>query len=398
VTASVVSLSDDEHVLILSADETGTDATMTFADMSGTALETLGFIDGMGAIRNELQAAANARFKVDGLAATIERQSNTVDDVFAGVTLTLFKAEIGTTIALEVERDLNQVKQAIVDFVDAYNEVRTFINRQALTDVAQDDETGAGILAGTSVLSEARSRLSGAIGAAVDGTDPTFAVLAQIGITIQSAGKVADPLQANTLVIDETRLDEALLNEPDAVRGLFAFEMSSSSADVVLASFDGNVRHSATGYQLNVAMSGGVITSANLGGAADGSGNGTIEGKGNVLTVVDGPAKGLKLLYNGTGPASGVQLDLSVGVGAKTFHAVDGMVDGIDGLFAGEIASLEEQNTRANGRIERLDELLERERERLIERFAAMEAALTSMNRLLDSLKDQIDAAFGERR
>ena len=41
-----------------------------------------------------------------------------------------------------------------------------------------------------------------------------------------------------------------------------------------------------------------------------------------------------------------------------------------------------------------MEERLERERERLLERFVAMETALATMNRLLDSLRQQIDSAF----
>ena len=245
VTASIVSISATEQVLILTADKTGTDAAITAADTSGSVLQDLGVIDGTGAFQSELQPAQNARILVDGLGTTLERQSNTIDDAFAGVTLNLFKAEPGTTVKVDVERDLNQVKSAIVDFVDAYNELRTYINQQAETDVPEDDETGAGVLAGTSALSDARSQLSAAIGAAVDGASPVFSVLAQIGITIQAPGQVSDPTQANTLAIDETKLDDALLNQTDAVRALFSFQMSSSSPDAVLAGFDGNTSFTA---------------------------------------------------------------------------------------------------------------------------------------------------------
>ena len=67
-------------------------------------------------------------------------------------------------------------------------------------------------------------------------------------------------------------------------------------------------------------------------------------------------------------------------------------------LIEGEIDSLEGQNELGTARIERLEERLERERERLLERFVAMETALATMNRLLDSLRQQIDASFGDRR
>jgi flagellar hook-associated protein 2 len=398
VTASIVSISATEQVLILTADATGTDAAISAADSSGAVLQSLGVLDGGGAFQNELHAAQNAELLVDGLSTVIERQGNTIDDVFGGVTLSLYKAEPGTIIELDVEPNLNQVKSAIVDFVDAYNELRGFINQQALRDVPEDDESGAGVLAGTSALSEIRARLSAAIGGAVQSDDATLSVLAQIGITIRSAGKVADPLLANTLEIDETKLDDALLNQADAVRELFAFRMSGSSPDVVLLGFDADTSYSASGYQLNVAYSGGAITSANLGGAADGGDDGSVVVEGNVLSVVSGPAKGLKLLYTGDAAASGVQLDLSIGLGAQIYRAVAALADETSGLIAGEVDSLEGQNELAAARIERLEERLERERERLLERFVAMETALATMKRLLDSLRQQIDASFSDRR
>ncbi len=397
VTASIVSISASEQVLVLTADKTGTDAAITVADTSGSLLQGLGVIDGAGAFQSELQTAQNALITVDGLSTTIARQSNTIDDVFTGVTLNLFKAEPGTTVKLDVERDLNQVKSAIVDFVDAYNELRTYINQQAQTDVPDDDETGAGVLAGTSALSDARSQLTAAIGAAVDGASPIFAVLAQIGITIQGPGQVADPTQANTLSIDETKLDDALLNQTDAVRALFTFQMSSSSPDAVLAGFDGNTRFSAGGYTLNVAYAGGAIVSANINGAADGSDDGSVVVDGKVLKVVAGGAKGLQLLYTGTASASGIQLDLSVGIGAKLYAAVGTLVDDSSGLIANEVDSLQGQNDLGQDRIERMQARLDREHDRLLARFAAMETALTTMNQLLESLRQQTDAAFGSK-
>jgi flagellar hook-associated protein 2 len=394
VTASIVSISASEQVLILTADATGTDAQIGVADTVGSVLQDLGLSDGGDGFPNEIQEARNAQLLVDGLATPIERQSNTVDDVFSGVTLSLFKAEAGTTIKLDVERDLNQVKSAIVDFVDAYNELRSFINQQALTDVPEDDETGAGILAGTSALSEIRSRLSAAVGAAVAAADPTLAVLAEIGITFRSPGQAGDPLLANTLEIDETRLDDALLTKTDAVRALFSFQLTNSTPSVALAGFTGTTSYAEGGYTLNVAYAAGAIVSANIDGAADGSDDGSVVVSGKVLKVVEGGAAGLQLLYTGTGAASGIQLDLSVGIGAQLHGALDGLVDGTSGLLANEIDALEGQNELGRTRIERLEQRLERERERLMERFVAMETALTTMNRLLDSLRQQIDSAF----
>jgi flagellar hook-associated protein 2 len=267
-----------------------------------------------------------------------------------------------------------------------------------VTEVPEGDESGAGVLAGTSALSEVRARLAAAVGGVVDGDDPALAVLAQVGITILGPGEVGDPLLANTLEIDETALDEALVGQADAVRELFVFGMSSSSPDAILVGFDGNTNYSDGGYQLNVAYSGGAVVSANIGGNADGSDDGTVEIDGNVLTVIDGSAKGLKVLFTGNAAESGIQLDLSVGIGAKIFEAVDALVDEADGLIENEIDSRTGQNTLGQDRVARMEERLERQRDHLLLRFVAMETALTSMNRLLDSLRQQFESAFGNRQ
>ncbi|MDH3664255.1 MAG: flagellar filament capping protein FliD, partial [Alphaproteobacteria bacterium] len=282
------------------------------------------------------------------------------------------------------------------DVVDAYNELRTYINTQAQSEI--EDENGeivTGLLAGTSILSEIRSKLSGAIGSAVEGTDPTFNSLADVGITIQGQAEVGDPLLANTLTIDETKLDEALLNQADAVRELFAFDFTSSSSDVLLVGFNDRTGYSETGYTLNVAYSGGAIVSANIDGNPDGSDDGSVTVEGTRLTVASGGAEGLQLLFTGDASASGIQLDVSLGVGAQIQAAASRLLDSDSGAISGQVDTLTEQSERAQTRIERMNERIDRQRENLLTRFAAMESALASMNTLLESIRSQVDAAFG---
>lgn len=401
VTASIVSISDSEHILTLAADETGTDGAITVADTSGTVLESLDVVDGLGAIVNELQDAKNAQLSVDGLdqitgVSIIERQTNTIDDIFDGVTLSLFKAEAGTTIKLDIEPDLNQVKSAIVDVVDSYNELRTFINTQAQSQIEDEEgEISDSLLAGTRILSDIRSSLSAAIGASVDGSDPAFSSLADIGITIQGAASVGNPLLANTLRIDESKLDEALLTRSDDVKELFSFGLTSSSSNVVLVGFDEKTSFDASGYTLNIAYAGGEIVSANINGAADGSDDGSVTVNGQRLTVNTGGAEGLQILYTGNSSASGIQLDVSVGIGAKLYAATDQLLDSDSGAINSQIETLTDKNELAQTRVDTMNERLERERERLLEKFSRMESALASMNTLLESIRSQIDSAFG---
>jgi flagellar hook-associated protein 2 len=223
VSATIVSVSSTQNVLVLSSDKTGAANAMTLANETGGVLASLGLSDDGGAtFANQLQAGLDARLKADGLkdidrwesntllsqtaklsnyittasasgsfdvtiggvtqtisynGATdtlqtlrdsintafgssvasidsdpsgyrlvidgsgstvtttdtsglladlgfdndqvITRASNNITDLFAGITLSLFNAQEGTTIKLDVSQDLTKPQADIKSFVDA---------------------------------------------------------------------------------------------------------------------------------------------------------------------------------------------------------------------------------------------------------------------------------------
>jgi flagellar hook-associated protein 2 len=190
---------------------------------------------------------------IDNKRRVIARDSNTISDLFNGITLNLFQAEQGTTLKLTVESDLSAVKTEIAAFVEAYNAVKLFINQQRLiVDPEADNEEGLGRLVSSRALTEVQSSLSLIIGQGAVGVGGEFSILAQIGIDFIDNGSLSDPLLADTLVIDESKLDVTLLNNADDVRRMFAFDFSSSDPRISLLGFDGNTKYSATGYTVNI--------------------------------------------------------------------------------------------------------------------------------------------------
>ena len=329
----------------------------------------------------------------------IERESNTISDLFGGVTLNLFQAEQGTTINIDIEQDLSQVKSQIVSFIDTYNELRIFVNdqRQLIEADTEDEENLTGVLFSSSAVRQIDQTLSQIIGSIVPGLSEDFNVLTQspidgkvtTGINFISRDDVTDPLLEGTIVIDESKLDEALLNNADEVKKLFTFDFTASDSRVTLLSFDGNTSYDAAGYALNYDPINGT---ANIGGAADGSDDGSVTVNGNVLTVNTGGAKGLKLFVDGFTATSTVQLDYTVGVGAQLFFDLDKVLDESTGVVETEIDNLTDQNEFNETRIEEMKVRLEIERQDLLERFLRMETALATANRILDSIKQTTEA------
>src|SRR5690606_29378106 len=110
VSATVV-----DGYLVLQATETN--KPIEFTDEAGV-LKSLGVLDDDDKVKNELQAAQEARIVVDRI--TVTRDSNTISDVLQGVTLTL--KDVGT-VTIEVQHDVDRVMERIKAFVDQYNSV-----------------------------------------------------------------------------------------------------------------------------------------------------------------------------------------------------------------------------------------------------------------------------------
>ncbi|MBX6323216.1 MAG: flagellar filament capping protein FliD [Rhodospirillaceae bacterium] len=314
----------------------------------------------------------------------IERSSNTVNDLFAGVTLSLYGAEPGTTIKLDIDRDLSGVQTAINNFVSAYNAVREFINTQNQTgssDGTKDDSSGP--LFGSSILSDLQQALTRIVGGGAQGVSKNFSSLGQIGIGFVDNNSLDDPLKANTLTLDSTKLEQALLNNPDDVRRLFSFDFSSSDPRITLLGFTGKTAYNPAGYTLNLTSDGTNVTGADINGVA---GSATVKGKTITLTDATGAA-GLSLFYSGSTDLSGVTLNFTVGVGAQLFFGLDSFLDQSTGSIEAEIKNLTDQNTQAQSRVDEMTRSLDYQRQQLSERYQRMNTSIATMQTIIDSIK-----------
>jgi len=190
--------------LILEAKETGADNELKFGvpcgsdPSAGNIWQALGVVDKAGNICNELQAAQDAEFTVEGL--TITRSSNTVDDLIEGVTLQL--KGVGET-TLEIRRDVDAVVDAVRRFVEQYNSTMSFI---------QDRMGENGVLKGDTLLMRIQMQLRADVMAPVAATGLKYNQLAAVGISVDKSG---------TMSLDEARLREALGESPEEVARLF---------------------------------------------------------------------------------------------------------------------------------------------------------------------------------
>jgi flagellar hook-associated protein 2 len=278
VQANVLAVSAGDHRLVLTA--TGTGKAIELADAGGDSVTAL-----LGA--SEIQAAQNSRVVVDGVA--VERDGNRIDDLMAGVTIDLYRAEPGTAVGVQVEPSLAAAKEQITSFVDAYNALRDFVAKHAA--VGEGGEVAEeAVLFGDQTLRSVAQTLGGLVGGATAGLDPAaLGTLRDVGITLESGGR---------LRVDGTTLDARLLNKLDEVRRVFEFTATTSSGDLGVYARSNALADLSFTFAISDPDADGTPDAATVDGVA-------AEVSGGTITGAAGTAyEGLKLIWTGQGDAT----------------------------------------------------------------------------------------------
>lgn len=213
ITANLVTNpSDGKTRLVMSSTATGVGKDV---QISSDAADLQSLTIGSAALSGDdpdssgvLEASANAKFSLDGLA--LESETNTIDDAIPDVTFNLLAADKDKTVTVKVDQDRSGVTASVKKFVDAYNVLMTTTNAlTSITKVGEGKEPVTGELVGDStvrgLLSSIRSEMT------TQGTG-SFRVLADLGITTQKDG---------TLAIDDAKLKSSLAKDIGAVGTLF---------------------------------------------------------------------------------------------------------------------------------------------------------------------------------
>lgn len=200
VTATIVQADDGAH-LVLNAVKTGTaNALRVTASGGDGGLNALVYDPPATSNLSELEAARDARVKVDGFERT--SASDTIADMIQGVAITLTAQAPGTVRKLTVAQDGAVLRSAAKAFVAAYN---TAVNAIASTTKYDATTKVAAALNGDALMRSVGQDLRGQVGNAV--TD-----LKALGITIEKNG---------TLKMDDAAFDAALAKDPAPVARLF---------------------------------------------------------------------------------------------------------------------------------------------------------------------------------
>ncbi len=395
ISASIIKISTGKYQLSFSATQTGTNADFDFNNISkpGTLTDPDGVFSSI-TVTNK-QDAANAVFSFNGVPIT--RQSNTVSDMVDGLSFTLKQttlADPSTDITVEVAADQTISKNSIINFINAYNDLKTFAAKQ--TEVGDNGlYKDSAVLHDSSVfrntMNDINSQLSSAVGGIADGNPSR---LADLGITyVDQAATKDSPQVRNLLTVDDGKLATAISNNPDAVRKVFEFDFNTDNTALRVFSRTNALKVSS--FSLDIKPSTSTFTATYDNGSGPqtidvdatpikNSLTGVITGyslKGKAGTVLDG----LTLVYASTADST-ANVTATQGIADKIFNIADPALKSDTGSLAVELNSLKDSDARLNDNIAKITAQVDDYRQTLLDKFSRLEQAISNINTLLASL------------
>lgn len=368
VSASIIKTSENSYSMVLTGTRTG--EAINFSHVAGdNVFQNLGIIDGSNQFASVVQGAQSAIVEMDGIQIT--SLDNTLEDIVDGVTLTLYAAQENTTITLEIDQNYSATKDAIVAFVDAYNALRDFViqNQQVGSDGAVSEDA---VLYSNPVLKSLNNQISSIL-TSIFGASDLVNNLGDLGITFDSDNKLT--------VSDETKLNNALLNNYEGVQAFFQTSLTADNSNISLLRNTSSV--SSLDLALDIQVDGsGAITSV----TANGDSN-AFEISGTRLVGKSGTIyEGMTFVYTGTSSAT-VNVSINQGLADRLYNAVDNYTNKTTGIVQDNILNVESANTQLDTEADRIRERANAFRDKEINRYAMMETKIQSAKNLLTTIR-----------
>lgn len=193
VSATIVNDGSGD-ILLLKSQKSGTANALQITDSTNLGLDETG---------HTLQAAQNARLTVDGL--TISSQDNQVSEAIAGVTLNL-TGETTSPVTLTVAEDTESTKAAIKAFVDSYNKINDFFQKN----FGSATEQRASAIASGGTARGVQRTVQGLLTGSVEGIAAgNLSSLSELGIVIaDNTGRVEFDSRRFDDLVEQGRYDQ----------------------------------------------------------------------------------------------------------------------------------------------------------------------------------------------
>ena len=225
VTASIIEVSDGNYSLMVKSIEGADQALRVKSHLGGVENNVLKYNPGNVApltdSATQVVTATNANFSVDGVA--IERTSNTITDLFSGVTVELSdvsSADLGTDQLISSSYSETDALATLETVVSEINYLLSFLKEQSKP--GNNGEDG-GPLHGDHFIRHTENKIKNLTSTAIVGYDDEEIYLSSFGVVTELDG---------TLSIDKTRFGEYFEANPEHFAAVTTSMIRTSDAGV----------------------------------------------------------------------------------------------------------------------------------------------------------------------
>jgi flagellar hook-associated protein 2 len=372
VTASIIEVSDSNYSLMVKSLDGANHALRMKSHLSGSENDVLKYNPGSVLTHadsaTQVVAASDAKFTIDGI--EIERTSNTITDLFSGVTVELSDVtsnDLGTDQSISSNYSQTDALATLETVVSEVNYMLSFLKEQSKPGTNGED---GGPLHGDHFIRHTENKIKNLTSTAIAGYDDDEIYLSSFGVVTELDG---------TLSIDETRFREYFSANPEH----FAAVTTS-----MIRTGDTGITGSATTDLFTPGIYAFVL---------DGSGPSLEDSEGVKATMSAGTDR-----YGYAGDAIGAtgllldtdkaSVNTNVYMGRSIMQTLSKYIDDVlmlNGDIDEKIYNLEDDVDSLVEEQEALDQQIANQRAIYVEKFTAMQTAVSSFNKtgeFLDNL------------
>ena len=375
VTASIIEVSTGSYSLMVKSPEGAANAMRITTSLSGSAVNVIKYDpENTGTFADtatQVINAADAAFTIDGIAVT--RASNTITDLFSGVTLELKNisaGDIGTNQTISSTYSETDAFATLETVVSEINYLLSFLKEQSKPGANGED---GGPLHGDHFIRFTENKIKNLTSTAIAGYDTSEIYLSNFGVVTELDG---------TLSIDERRFKEYFSENPEHFAAITTSMIRTADAGVTGSAPTDSFTPGVYGFSL----SGGTATLTDSGGTTANMSVGS--GRYGYATSEIG-ATGLLL------DTTKSTVNTNVFMGRSILQTLSNFIDDVlllNGDIDEKIFNLEDDLDSLVEEQEALDLQISSQRAIYVQKFTAMETAVSSFRKTGEFLDNLISS------
>ena len=372
VTASIIEVSTGSYSLMVKSPEGAENAMRITTSLSGAAVDVMKYDpENTGSFADtatEVVSASDAAFTIDGISVT--RSSNTITDLFSGITLELDNvsaSDMGTDQVISSRYSETDALATLETVVSEINYLLSFLKEQSKPGTNGED---GGPLHGDHFIRYTENKIKNLTSTAIAGYDDEEIYLSSFGVVTELDG---------TLSIDETRFREYFDSNPEHFAAVTTSMIRTGDAGVTGSAPTDLFTPGVYGF----ALSGGTATLTDSGGTTENMSAGSNRYGYSSNTI---GATGLLL------DTSKTSVNTNVYMGRSIMQTLSKYIDDVlmlNGDIDQKIYNLEDDVDNLVEEQEALDLQIASQRAIYVEKFTAMQTAVSSFKKtgeFLDNL------------